>query len=57
MGGVLTVEMAVAGVENENVGRTLIDGSAVANETVGRAAIVGNAANVAVGAMVDVAGA
>lgn len=57
MGGVLTVEMAVAGVENENVGSMPIDGSKVTNETVGRAAIVGNAANVAVGAIVDVAGA
>jgi len=54
MGGVLTVEMAVAGVENENVGSAPI--STVANETVGRNAIVGNGATVDVGAKVDVAG-
>jgi hypothetical protein len=46
--------MAVAGVENENVGSAPI--STVANETVGRNAIVGNRATVNVGAKVDVAG-
>ena len=48
--------VAVAGVENENVGSALMDGSAVTNETVGRKEMVGSGAAVVVGAMVEVAG-
>jgi hypothetical protein len=46
--------MAVPGVGNEKVGRTLIDGSAVANGTVERKAMVGKGTAVVVGGTVGV---